>query len=397
MPRYFEEVYPQSILEVIEIDPEITRIAFDYLGLSSDTHIVTYNEDARMAVPKLPEGRYDLVIGDAFNDLSVPYHLTTLEFNEQVRALLKEDGIYVVNVVDKLHSGRFLRAYVNTLQRTFPYVYLIEDDPDWEDDARKPHVVAGSFQPVSSAALNYANTQMGRGHPFGYIMPDDIIKTWLNAQTNIILTDDYAPVDNLVAPLHLGRRFGLSKAEEHYNVGVELESQGRLKEAIAEYDKALHLDPNFSLAYNNRGAAYANLGQFQRAIQDYDESLRLDLQNNVAYNNRGAAYADLGQFQQAIQDYDEAIRLNPQDAKAYFNRGNAYYDLDQLERAIQDYDEAIRLNPQDAKAYFNRGVAYKKLGRKAEAIADFERFITLTNNPQWIEMARRVFEKLSQW
>jgi tetratricopeptide (TPR) repeat protein len=285
---------------------------------------------------------------------------------------------------------------VNTLQRTFPYVYLIEDGPEWEDDTRKPHVVAGSFQPFSSAALNDANTQVGRGHPFGYIMPEDILKTWLNAQANILLTDDYAPVDNLVAPLHLEERFGLSKAEEHYNVGVELESQGRLKEAIAEYDKTLHLDPNFALAYNNRGAAYANLGQFQRAIQDYDEAIRLDPQYTLAYYNRGLAHANLGQFQQAIQDYDEAIRLNPQDAWTYYDRGNAYYDLGQLERAIQDYDEAIRLNPEYAEAYYNRGVAYKEQGKNAEALADFEKFVSMTNNPQWIEMTRREIEKLSQ-
>ncbi len=56
MPRYLEEVYPQSTLEVIEIDPEVTRGVFEYFGLSPDTNIVTYNKDARMAVPELPEG-----------------------------------------------------------------------------------------------------------------------------------------------------------------------------------------------------------------------------------------------------------------------------------------------------------------------------------------------------
>ena len=81
---------------------------------------------------------------------------------------------------------------------------------------------------------------------------------------------------------------------------------------------------------------------------------------------------------------------------AYSNRGLAHHYLGQLERAIEDYDEAIRLNPEDAVAYYNRGLAYKELGKKAEAIDDFEKFITLTDNPQLIEMARQQIEELSE-
>ncbi|MFC2021207.1 fused MFS/spermidine synthase [Chloroflexota bacterium] len=396
MPRYFEEVYPQSSLEVIEIDPEVTRVAFDYLGLSPQTHIVTYNEDARMAVPKLPKGKYDLVIGDAFNDLSVPYHLTTMEFNEKIRALLKDDGIYAVNVVDKLHSGKFLRTYVNTLQQTFPYVYIICDSPECEDDNREPHVVVGSFQPLSSEALINANTQAGRRHPFGYITSEDALTSWLNAQANILLTDDYAPVDNLVAPLHLEKRFSLSKAEEHYNAGVKLESQWKLEEAITEYDKTIRLAPYFAEAYNNRGNSYAKLGQFQRAIQDFDEAIRLDSQYALARYSRGLAFANLGQIEKAIEDYDEAIHLNPNYVDAYNNRGSSYIKLGQIEKAIEDYDKVINLNPEFANAYFNRGIAYRQLGKKAEAMADFEKFITFTDNPEWIEMARQQIEEMKE-
>ena len=60
---------------------------------------------------------------------------------------------------------------------------------------------------------------------------------------------------------------GLSEAEQHYNAGVELQEQGRLEEAIAEYDEAIRLDPQDADVYNNRGIAYDELGQLQRAIQ----------------------------------------------------------------------------------------------------------------------------------
>ena len=92
MPRLVEEVYPDSTVEVIEIDPEVTEVAHQYLELRRDTSIITYNIDARMKMPELTGGRYDMIVGDAFNDFSVPYHLTTLEFNERVKEVLKPES-----------------------------------------------------------------------------------------------------------------------------------------------------------------------------------------------------------------------------------------------------------------------------------------------------------------
>ena len=81
---------------------------------------------------------------------------------------------------------------------------------------------------------------------------------------------------------------------------------------------------------------------------------------------------------------------------AYSNRGAAYADLGEYQQAIADYTSAIELDPNLAMAYFNRGVAYKVLAEKAEAIADFEKVITLTADPQLIEMARQQIEELGE-
>ena len=74
----------------------------------------------------------------------------------------------------------------------------------------------------------------------------------------------------------------------------------------------------------------------------------------------------------------------------------AYAMLGQLEQAIEDYDQAIRLNPECAEAYYGRGFIYKEQGKKDEAIVDFEKFITLADNPQWIEEAKQHIEELSE-
>jgi len=94
--------------------------------------------------------------------------------------------------------------------------------------------------------------------------------------------------------------------------------------AIADFNEAIHIKPDYAAAYNNRGSAYFNLGQTQRAIEDYNEAIRLKPNFAAAYNNKGSVYFKLGQYQQAIEDYSEAIRLKPDYVDAYNNRGLAY-------------------------------------------------------------------------
>ncbi|MFC2060313.1 tetratricopeptide repeat protein [Chloroflexota bacterium] len=77
-------------------------------------------------------------------------------------------------------------------------------------------------------------------------------------------------------------------------------------------------------------------------------------------------------------------------------RGCDLGEQGQYDEAISEFGKAIELDPNRTKAYYNRGLTYALLGKKAEAIADFEKFITLTNNPRSIEMARHQIEELSR-
>jgi tetratricopeptide (TPR) repeat protein len=164
-------------------------------------------------------------------------------------------------------------------------------------------------------------------------------------------------------------------AMAYNNRGAAYADLGQHQWAIRDYDQAIRLDPKDAAAYYNRGNAYADLGQHERAIQDFDQAIQLDPKLAMAYSNRGAAYAALGQHQRAIQDYDQAIQLDPKLAMAYNNRGVAYRNLGQPQRAIQDLDQAIQLDPKDAAAYGNRGAAYAALGQHERAIQDFDQTI----------------------
>ena len=208
MPRLIEVRYPNWEVEVIEIDPEVTEVAHAYFALPRNTAITTYNVDARMKANDLPDGQYDMVVGDAFNDFSVPYQLTTHEFNQRVQELLNPDGIYIVNIVDNLEIGGFLRAYVNTLRDTFDHVYILRDDDLWERDDRSnvTYVVVGSASPITLDDLEAANAASGWHEPVTNFMPQDLEYRWFNREDPILLTDGYVPVDQLLAPLFLQSR-----------------------------------------------------------------------------------------------------------------------------------------------------------------------------------------------
>ena len=206
MPRFIEVMFPQADVEVVEIDPAVTEVATEYLALPADTSIITYPEDARTKLQDLPRGKYEFIVGDAFDDVSVPYHLTTLEFNEMARGLLSEDGIYAINVVDKMRSGRFLRSVAHTLGRTFPYVYVLRADENWDDDERYTFVVAAALAPLDAERIAAANRAFGRDAPALRFMPPETFALWQEEGRKTLLTDDFVPVDGMLAPLYLESR-----------------------------------------------------------------------------------------------------------------------------------------------------------------------------------------------
>ena len=206
MPRYMETVYPDAELEVAEIDPGVTLTAVEMLGLSPTTRVVTYNRDAREVVAAKQGGPpYDLVFGDAFNDYQVPYHLSTREFAQGVRSLLKPEGIYLALVIDRMRGGRFMASVVRTLQDVFPHVYVLSDVVGTLAPRAKTYVVAASQTPLDLERLRAIPWRGPDGETRVGVLPPDALEEWLRGANPVVLTDDYAPADNLMAPIFLER------------------------------------------------------------------------------------------------------------------------------------------------------------------------------------------------
>jgi spermidine synthase len=185
---------------VIEIDPGVTQVAHDMLGLSRDTRILTFNEDAGLFLQREPTEAYDLIMGDAFNDFSVPYHLTTKEFNDRVSAWLEDDGLYCVNIIDG-PSGDFLRAFTHTLRQTFRYVYLAPTSQSWREAVRGTFVLIGSNAPLDLATLGTIDADSSEPLLAQQMLGEDGVNTVLATGRVVTLTDRYAPVDQMLAPV----------------------------------------------------------------------------------------------------------------------------------------------------------------------------------------------------
>ena len=166
-------------------------------------------------------------------------------------------------------------------------------------------------------------------------------------------------------------------AEVYLRWGKKKYELGNYENAIADYDRAILLNPDHADVYNNRGNAKYKLGQHNAAIADYDRAILLNPDHAKAYNNRGNVKYKLERYFAAIADYDRAILLNPDHADVYNNRGNAKHKFERYSAAITDYDTAIRLKPNFAFAYIRRGFVKEKLGQHNAAIADYDTAIQL--------------------
>ncbi|WP_244181768.1 fused MFS/spermidine synthase [Streptomyces curacoi] len=198
-PRYLAATRPGTRSLVSEIDSGVVRINHDQLGLIPEAGIDVRAEDGRLGLRRLDAGSRDLVVGDAFGGVSVPWHLTTVEAMTDLRRVLDEDGLYVANLIDHGELA-FARAEVATLGETFEHVALIGEPTDIGlGPTATPEggnlVVLASNRPVDLRAVQEALDARQTGWK---ITTGDDLTSWTgDAQP---LTDDYAPVDQLLQP-----------------------------------------------------------------------------------------------------------------------------------------------------------------------------------------------------
>lgn len=196
VPRYLAVTRPGTTSVVSEIDPGVVAVDEDLLGFRPDERVRVRVEDGRLGLRRLPTASQDLVVGDAFGGVSVPWHLTTREAVAEVDRVLRPGGVYLLNLLDS-GSLDFARAEVATLRERFAYVALATESSTLTDghSAGGNLVVIASDQPLDPGGLRRAL----RGPlPSWRVLENADLADW--AGDAPILTDDYAPVDQLLTP-----------------------------------------------------------------------------------------------------------------------------------------------------------------------------------------------------
>ena len=168
-----------------------------------------------------------------------------------------------------------------------------------------------------------------------------------------------------------------STARAFYNRGLQRDSLGDRTGAIADFTRAIELEPNYAPSYVNRGCSRNAAGDRRGARADYDQAIKLAPNLAEAYANRGMLRKSDGDLTGALSDLSRAIKINPRNAPFHSNQGQLHRAMGRLTEAIADFDRALELDPKFAPTYVNRGLAHQATGDLKRATRDFTQAIKI--------------------
>lgn len=181
-------------VDVVEIDPALTELAKKYFNLQPTYYnlLTIYHEDGRTFLNRQTAQQYDAIMLDAFKSYSIPYQLTTLEALAQMKRLLKPNGVLLANIISSVEgdTGQFLQWEYQTFKHHFPEVDLYLVNAPGSGTAIQNLMIVASNNPASQSVNPEIKDY--QEHKWQQVIPK-----------GQILTDDYAPVDQLMLPTML--------------------------------------------------------------------------------------------------------------------------------------------------------------------------------------------------
>jgi len=402
--HYLEHTYPSAQIEVAEIDKEVTKTAFGVLGLPRDTKLKIYNQDARNRVDDVLKEKasnpnfeyYDVIINDTFSDYSVPFHLTTKEFEEKVKSILSPKGLYLCNITDSLAVGGLLSSMVRTYREVFPHIYVFRTQKDI--NCRDTFVlVASNVEIDKNEVVRYVKQKYMYDV---YPLEEDELEQLLERNKAVILTDSYAPVENLLAPMvsltedtpYLRRLAKIARKmeqDENYSAINDITQiiqerpnlndgyflllealyrEGRYAELVAWSKKTIERMPSFPKGYVYLGNAYLNLGNIKSAIEACSKALELDPNLENVKVNLSTLYIQQKELQKAETLLSNVEQFSPKiKPSALMNLATLRYLQGNYNEALANLLEVEKLQPKNYDIKRQMAIVYLKLGDKEKA------------------------------
>ncbi|MGE5894640.1 MAG: tetratricopeptide repeat protein, partial [bacterium] len=177
-----------------------------------------------------------------------------------------------------------------------------------------------------------------------------------------------------------------AKARPYVTLAEEYRKAGDNDKALAYFQQAISIDPNFYEAYTGVGQILTHFHRYSEAIHSLEKAIQLNPRYAQAFNSLGIIYALTADYQGAIEQFHQALRIDPSDIRAAINLGNAYMERGNLSTSNYYYAYAMRLDSNNPDIYFNLGVLQERLGNYENAASYYRQALAL--NPGHTEAIR---------
>jgi tetratricopeptide (TPR) repeat protein len=157
-------------------------------------------------------------------------------------------------------------------------------------------------------------------------------------------------------------------AEVNNNLGLALQAQNRLDEAIACYQRALQSRPDYAESHNNLAAALFRKGDIDQAVKHYQQALRFKPNYAEAHNNIGSLFLQQDKLTEAVSHFQQASMLKPDNPDIYYNLGFTYARQGNFDQAAEHFRKALKLRPDDAEVCCKLGMSLLKQDKVKEAL-----------------------------
>ena len=202
-PKNFLALYPDTKIDVIEIDSDVIDVAKKYFDLKEDSRLQIFNDDARKHL-SLFEKKYDLIVLDAYASTYVPYHLMTHEFFQTLEQRLESDGVIVSNLLGSIegNNSQIVKAVYKTMKETFPvaYVFPTESNPKNLQNV----MIVSSNQPYEFDRLSLF--EIAKNNPSNYLVDElSVEEHFYQKSVDVskapIITDQRNPLEIMINPI----------------------------------------------------------------------------------------------------------------------------------------------------------------------------------------------------
>ncbi len=202
-PKNFLALYPDTKIDVIEIDADVIDVAKKYFDLKEDPRLQIFNDDARKHLSTFDK-KYDVIVLDAYASTYVPYHLMTHEFFQTLEKRLESDGVVISNIIGSIEgsNSQLVKAVYKTMKETFPvaHVFPTEESPR---NIQNVMLVSSNHPYDFDRQTLY---EISKNNPSGYLVDelsvdDHFYPKPIDISESPIITDQRNPLEVMINPI----------------------------------------------------------------------------------------------------------------------------------------------------------------------------------------------------